>query len=358
MEQSELRQAAEENRQTFERLQQMLRDVEAGRDRDQQQRQKPVVENDDFRCYWCQDFGHLKRHCKLYHNWRNSRVQVDDNKLNGKVDDDILSSGISSESSVTIPDVRVKVDFSFGADHKKCWIRVPNDKQTMLEFRRTICASLNCKFDDGLTLSVDNYEFLPDETIDILRDGDTVKCVLLCKKNKKTNSIGTQCKSLIKYSSRGIQCEVEVEVKRAVTDVNKTVTTDTECPKPVKPEVPVSKKKTDVATSSSGYRTVGKCGNLASDRPVTKQQTKSKSRNKSPQCLSSVDNYESDSLEGSDQSYYFHPKPAKSKSKLKVKSESKTETVKETDSGAVNCASTTVRPELWKYYDKLGWKIH
>lgn len=347
---------AAENQKKFDELQQMMRDYENQKCKDKEQKEKRCknenIDNYDntFSCYWCHDIGHLKRHCKIYHEWKNTRTQKEASHV--KSDNPVLS----------VSDVRIKIDFQCGKTRKKFWIRVSND-QTMLEFRRTICKSVNCEFNNDLALSIDGYEFLSTETVTILRDNDILKCVVPCTKGKKTNSIGTQCKSMVKFSNRGIQCDSSSEMSKPSTE---RCHPETESNKLEKSTVTGNETTVDnklISQSSSGYRTTGKTGqskvkrksNLNEKSAFVKRSHRHRHNSSSVMDTPSSSDTEYNekkpvsvgtvNLRGNSQNCVCN---ASSSAVTKDKCANKT----------VKCDDVHVPPHLWHYYDKLGWSIY
>lgn len=236
-----------------------------------------------------------------------------------------------------------------GKNSNKLWIVVPEENMTLLQFRKVLCDKMKCTYDDRMELSIEGYEFLETETVKILRDGDVLKCFIPGKKGKFTNTTGTQCKSLIRYSSRATQCDSANE----------------EYPKPalVPEKATVSKS---VATSSTGYRTTGRCGYLVSDAldTQTKHKFSKKTTTKSKVKISKKPDFDDSYAEchtssssncDSGEDKYFSAHDSKRKKQLGESSSKRTAGNK-----TVNCDNAEIRvpPHLWRYYDNLGWSIY
>lgn len=147
----------------------------------------------------------------------------------------------------------------------------------MFEFRITICDSVNCDYDENLELSIGGCDVLAYKTVSILRDGDIVKCVVPCLKDKKTNTVGTQCKSMIKFSSRGTQCESDIEPLKSRSETLKQEPLPVSSKRKLKKRTRTVKVKDEpVAKSSCGYRTTGSCELVSAGPPIVNQKSAKK----------------------------------------------------------------------------------
>lgn len=130
------------------------------------------VVNNDYFCYWCHEPNHLKRHCRIYHSWKNSRIQIESVKS-----ENVDVPEANFEQSMPLKqEVRVKIDLINGLNSKTFWLIVPDENMTMLDFRKVIFNHGKCEFDSKIILFLDGYEFLDEQTVKILHNDDTIRC--------------------------------------------------------------------------------------------------------------------------------------------------------------------------------------
>lgn len=294
----------------------------------------------DFICFWCRAHGHLKRQCKLYYEWKNSKSRDEKNEV-----------GYQPVSSRLQVPVRVKIDLPVWPKNKtvkKYLVPIENHDLKISEFLQHVCQKLNCEYSNTMRVFVDDYEILVTESVEVLRDNDNVR-ISMVRDGKRMESVGVQCKSMIRYSSHGIQCELD---KHNVTLV-KPVKVD-----PVESSVPTSHKKekmvTNIASSSSGYRTVGKTGKLVSDCKPKKRDSANKSPRRAPVRHES-DADDSDNVSSSscstDEDIQSRMQLIRDRGRGSNESENKP-----VCNDAVNYCPSVPR-HLWRYYHTLGWEI-
>jgi hypothetical protein len=81
--------------------------------------------------------------------------------------------------------MRVRLSASLGAEAIKAWFNVDTSTLlTILDLKTKLCSFLDALRDLRLAstdvqLSVDGFELLDDSTVDVLREGDLIQCVVL-----------------------------------------------------------------------------------------------------------------------------------------------------------------------------------
>jgi hypothetical protein len=81
--------------------------------------------------------------------------------------------------------MRVRLSASLGAEAIKAWFNVDTSTLlTILDLKTKLCSSLDalrdlCLASTDVQLLVDGFELLDDSTVDVLREGDLIQCVVL-----------------------------------------------------------------------------------------------------------------------------------------------------------------------------------
>lgn len=315
--------------------------------------------DDEFICYWCRLPGHLKRHCGLYRDWKNLRIQQGNDNVSSN---DYYDGHVRVHTEKT-KDIRIKVDMQT-SKIPKFWARVPSDQElSVVEFLSQMSSKVNCEFDKRTVLTIDGFEILDNEMVSILRDGDVVKCSIPSEKwPKLSNSTGTQCKIVTRYHSRGVQCTTKPEQNDHVSPVKR----NNRHKGMKKPKS--SSNHGSIAASSSGYRT-RQTGELMSDMSSMNRRAQDSDKVTFRRTFTSDDDLSSHYSEMSDVEYDSYDSEWE---KISQRIERKYGTSGVDHSNQVKREIRTIKDHvkydhqsagvpsavpknLWPYYAKMGW---